>query len=425
MRNVGFMGTSTAVRLLSGLLTFAVMARALGANDFGLLMTAMAASVIVGLIASYGFANYALREIGATTRESGREVMAGVLTAKILLSAAMLGAAALMYPLIPTSWQGLFIVLLIARLFDTVTELLNVGFRATERFAAEARVATASAVVQFFLVATAMYVLPTPVAAAVAYAAARALVLVMTWMGQGNYFGGLRPAHWRQGVFRLRAAWTYALDYGLQSLFGQIDSLVLAFFFGPGVVGLYQAGMRFFLGGAQAASVLGNVAIPKLAGLWARGQPTNAFSARTQWAFIAVGMAGGLAFALVPGQLITSLLGTDYLGLQALLPWFGILFFVRLCAASSGVLLTAFGQQKTRATLTALHWIVVVALALWLLPGEGPQGWLMALIGGNAALALAYGVTLHLKTRTGVAGWAMAASVAGGAVLFALATVRA
>jgi hypothetical protein len=107
----------------------------------------------------------------------------------------------------------------------------------------------------------------------------------------------------------------------------------------------------------------------------------------------------------------------------------GITRFILSDSLTSLQTITANDCQLTQAvipaTLTALHWIVVVALALWLLPGEGPQGWLMALIGGNAALALAYGVTLHLKTRTGVAGWAMAASVAGGAVLFALATVRA
>lgn len=425
MRNVGFMGASTAVRLLFGLLSFGVMARCLGAEEFGRVMTAMAASVLAGLIVNFGFATYALREIGAASRATSRQIMAGVLSAKLLLGVAMLCTALLVLPWLPERWRGLMALLLLAQVFDAVTDLLNVGFRATGRFSQETRVATVGALLQFGLIAGSLALAPKAMVAAAAYGTARAVVLVLTWRQQRDYFGGLRPSPWREGLARLRAARAFAADYGLQALFGQVDSIVLAHYFGPAAVGLYQAGMRLFLGGAQSASVLGNVVIPRLSALRARQQNAETEVARTQAAFIGVGIAGGLVLALLPEDLVTLSLGPDFAPLVTLLPLFGLLFILRMTAAGWGVLLTVHGQQTVRAQLTLMHWSVVAAVALLMLPHQGLQGWLLALIAGNSTLLLTYGVALHATGSERVAAWPATASLISCAVLVFLATHRA
>lgn len=395
MRNIGFMGASTGVRLVFGLLTFAVLARQLGAEDFGRLMTALASAVLAGLVVNYGFANYALREIGASSPERGRGILSEVLTAKLLLGASVLLLAGSLLPFLPVHWRALIALMLLAQTFDAVTDLLNVGFRATGRFADETRVATLGALIHFALVSATVWAVPDVHAAAAAYLVGRLAVLTITWHRQRQHFKGLRPAPWRQSLQRLKAARAYAVDNGLQSLFGQVDSLVIAHFFGPSAVGIYQAGMRLFLGGAQAASVLGNVAIPRLASLHAQGQQLHRQARRVQGAFLAAGLLGALAMVACPSNWVTLVLGSDYAPLVGLLPWFALLFLVRFAASASGVLLTSLGLQTRRATWTAMHWVLIAVIAAWWIPDQGTSAWLQTLVLGNAFLAAGY--TLELQ----------------------------
>ena len=403
-----------------GLLSFGVMARELGAEEFGRVMTALAAAVLAGLVLNFGFATYALREIGAASREKERQIMAGVLSAKLLLSVVVLCSGLIVFPLLPHSWRGLLAVMLLAQVLDAVTDLLNVGFRATGRFAQETRVATVSAVLQFGFIAGSVALAPQAMVAASAYCFARFVVLLITWREQSDYFSGLRPAPWGEGLVRLRAVRLFAADHGLQSLFGQIDSIVLAHYFGPAAVSIYQAGMRLFLGGAQSASVLANVVIPRLSELLSHNQSTRSEADRSQAAFIGVGIAGGFLLALLPSPIITFLLGREFESLHSILPWFGLLFIVRLTGYAWGVLLTVHGLQSVRVVLTTFHWGVVATVAALTLPGEGLHGWLLSLVVGNATLALGYGIALKARTCERPALWPTFASLASCAALASL-----
>jgi O-antigen/teichoic acid export membrane protein len=249
-------------------------------------------------------------------------------------------------------------------------------------------------------------------------------VLGLTWRGQRQYFAGLRPAPWRRGLARLRAARAYAADYGLQALFGQVDSIVLAFYFGPAAVGVYQAGMRLFLGASQAASVLGNVAIPKLSSMRAQGLDTAKEARRVQLAFVLVGALGGLALALLPPGIVVAMFGPAYLEMTNLLPWLGALFLVRLSAAAWGLLLTVSGRQSLRACLTAAHWVVIGAVAFLVLPSTGVVGWIAALLAGNVALFITYALMLRRTTGASVQGLPLFASLASCAGLIAFAMTR-
>ncbi|RZA04229.1 MAG: hypothetical protein EOO68_08680, partial [Moraxellaceae bacterium] len=85
IKNIALMGTSTAMRLSCGLLSFVVMARLLGPDQFGILMLCFSAAGLLALLSNYGFAPYLLREIGANPG-AAVSLMSEVLTAKIILS---------------------------------------------------------------------------------------------------------------------------------------------------------------------------------------------------------------------------------------------------------------------------------------------------------------------------------------------------
>jgi len=392
VRNLALMGTSTAMRLGFGMLTFVVMARVLGPAQFGVLMLWLSVATLLALVANYGLTPYLLREIGAAP-QSAPQVMAEVLSAKLLLTGGILLLAIAALPFLDAGSRAVFLLLLGAQLADALTEFLNVGFRATNRFGHETRIASFAVLLQFGIVALLLWWQPTPLMAAAAFLVSRLAVLLVTWLAQRRYFAALRPASPAQAWARLRATRSYAVDFGLQSLLGQVDSIVLNHFVGTAAVGLYQAGMRLFNGGAQAAGVLANVFLPRAAAAAEAkdgGHGLRRESSRVQWAFVGFGLVFGLALCGLAEPLVRLLFGAQYLGLIDVLPWFGLLFFVRFFASSWGVLLTSAGAQHFRAAMNAVHWTVIGVLSVVLVPRLGLVGWLISLTVGNALLAAAY-----------------------------------
>ena len=389
LRNVALMGTSTALRLGFGLLTFVAMARMLGPEPFGQVMLWLSVATLLTLVANFGFTPYVLREIGVRPQEATR-VMSEVLTAKLLLSALVAVLGLLSVAWLETDTRIVFVALLVATLADAMTEFFNVGFRATNRFADETRLASVASLLQFSIVALAVWWVPSAEAAAAAFMLSRILVLVMTRIFLARFFSGLSAGALAAGIGRIRATAAYAADFGLQSLFGQIDSLVLNHYAGSAAVGIYQAGMRLFNGGAQGANVLASVFLPRAARVADDAGKLGIESARMQWAFVGIGLGFGILLAVAAKPLVLILFGAEFSALIDVLPWLGLLFFVRFFAASWGVVLTSAGQQRFRAIANLFQWVVVLACAVWLVPRWGVVAWVWCLVLGNLILAIAY-----------------------------------
>jgi len=389
LKNVALMGTSTAMRLGFGLLTFVVMARLLGPDSFGLVMLWMSVATLATLLANFGFTPYLLREIGSHP-ESAQQAMSEVLTAKLLLSAlvAFVGFVSLYW--VGADSRLVFMALLVALLADSMTEFFNVGFRATNRFADETRLASIAATLQFAIVAGTVWGDATAASAALAFMVSRIAVLGMTWLAQRRYFSGLRGAAIAAGIKRVREAAAFGVDFGLQSLFGQIDSVVLNHFAGPAAVGVYQAGMRLFNGGAQAAGILANVFLPRAARVANDAKQLGSESGRIQWAFVLVGLGFGLLLAGCAEFIVSFLFGGAFSELHMVLPWLGVLFFIRFFASSWGLVLTSAGAQSFRAITNLLQWIVVLVVAATAVPNWGIIGWVACLIVGNLLISAAY-----------------------------------
>ena len=387
--NIAFMGASTLLRLIFGVLTFALMARLLGPNAFGSFMLLLSVATLLALIANYGFTPYLLREIGANSAIATK-LINEVVSAKLLICLAIAagGLCALLFIDPGVRWG--FLALLLAMLVESFTDLLNVRYRVTNRFSSEARIATIAAASQFLIVTSATYYQREITIVAIAFLASRLAVLLITWLDQLQYFANLKPAPLRGALRKLKAAFSYACDLGLQSLIGQVDSLVLNHFAGPVAVGLHQAGMRIFLGGGQVANVLGNVFIPKLSGLQNDAPLFNAQAHKLQSAFLISGGLFGLTLATAATPIVHVLYGDAYTALIPMLPWFGLLFVIRFFAAAYGVLLTSAGKQTLRAKANIFHWFAIFLSAWLLVPPLGNIGWILALLVGNLMLTAMY-----------------------------------
>lgn len=394
-KNLALMAVSTGSRLASGLIAFSMLARQLGPESFGTLMLWLSIAVLLALITNYGLTPYVLREIGASPAQAETVVNEGF-TGKLLLLGPVvvisMGVVAALNP----DMSLVFALLLAGTLADSFSEFFNAGFRARDTFSVETRIATAGAIFHACVVGTAVYVSPTLTTAALAYCLSRVTILCVTSIAVTRVFARPRLTPARAALARLRSAISYALDFGMQSLFGQVDSVVLNHFLGPVAVGLHQAGMRLFMGLQQAAPILGNVFLPRAA---AQSRSREAFGRECkniQFAFLATGGVLGVALSLAAKPIVNIMFGPEYRALQALLPLFGLLLFLRFAAASWGLILTASGHQRYRTWTGLLHWIVVGVSCVLLVPDRGVSGWLLSLCVGTLVLGTTYGMRARL-----------------------------
>lgn len=403
IRNVLFMGTSTVIRLGCGMLTFVVMARQLGPEMFGIVMFWLSVSTLITMVANFGLTPYLLREMGANPSQAD-DVMNQVFAVKLLLSGIVIAGCAISLLLISEIQRLVFVFILFALLFDSITEFLNVGFRATNRFSVETKIASVTALSQFIIISLLLYLLQSIYVAAFGFMISRAITMIFTWVAQKSYFTKLRPSNLKDTLACIRKTVAYAIDYFFQSLFGQIDSLVLNFFLGPSAVGLYQAGMRVFMGGAQAAPILANVFLPKASAV-ALSNDQGKFAEEVkniQLVFILFGLGFGLSLAGLSYYIVKYLFGESFSALETLFPWLGFLFFIRFFASAWGMVLTAAGFQSYRTILNAIQWVICLLMVLVMVPKYGTIGWVICVSAGQLILGCGYcvkGITLVKPTK--------------------------
>ena len=388
-KNLALMGMTTAVRLGTGLLTFSVLARTLGPQSFGILALWLSVSALITIVSNYGFIPHVLREIGASPVSAELIINEG-LTAKLILSVPIFLLSVFAAWIFDFQHTSIFLCLLAASISDCFAEFMNASLRARDRFEIETRIASGGAVSHAVIVCTLALTFKSIEMVAWGYFLSRALILTATLTAVTSYFSRPRLVSVRASIDRLHKAFSYAMDYALQSLFGQIDSVVLNHFLGPMAVGLYQAGMRIFQVGAQAASVFSNVFLPRAAKIYSSGSGFGSESNRIQVIFISTGVLFGIVIASCAEILVSLLLGPSYTAVVELLPLFGLLFFLRFSAAAWGIVLTASGHQTYRTICGLAYWGGILALAIWLVPAYGNTGWLLSLCVCTVLLVIGY-----------------------------------
>lgn len=393
------MGISSISRLGAGLLTAAVLARLLGPESFGTLMLWVSVSILLAMVVNFGLTPYLLREIGIAP-ESSSILMNEVYTGKLALTLIMLIVVISIALILDINHLLVFLLLILSALADTFTEFFNTSFRAHNKFAIETKMATITAVLHAAIVTSIVFVYPDLTAAALAYLLSRTLVLALTRLAASKEMTQLKLVPIHVAFQRLRQATKYAIDFAFQSLFGQIDSIVLNHYVGPVSVGLHQAGMRVLMGGMTAAQVLANVFLPKAAAHSSNKEDFGDISTKMQFAYLATGTSIGMTLAIFHEPIVDLLFGPQYKALYELFPLFGLLFFVRFAAAAWGVILTALGEQQYRTTATIIHWLIIATLVPLLIPDQGNKGWLFALVIGNLCLGGMYASRVFGRVRT-------------------------
>jgi O-antigen/teichoic acid export membrane protein len=383
---------TTIVRLATGLVLFIVLAHVWGPERFGTFMYPFTIAGILVKVVDYGFLLQAARDVGKRQSEA-HAIMSRAFGAKLLLVVPAVVAAYVIAILFPggKDFGPLLAILLADAVANSFAQLLNVPLRALGRFDEEARIATLGNAIVFAAVAAVVITGRGTVTAAVVMASCRVASLLFSW----NAYRGLLGVSPRATIERtsLRASLWQGLPFGVHATVGtlnmQVDTLMVQHYLGAGSVGLYQAGMRILLGSLLVGDALNGVYLSAMARASHDRGALIRLGERMTRQLLTVGLFG-FGCILVAGPWVVRLLfGGKYDALASLLPYFGLLAFIRYGGVSFGTLLTLADRQAVRVLAVCGVMVLGLALNAMLIPRFGLTGAVTASITGHLVL---YGV---------------------------------
>lgn len=387
--NFALAGMSYVMRFGAGMAVIVVLARTIGAQEFGYFAFWLTISTLITIPANFGFPTMILREFGASPKTAG-PLLSEVLTAKILLSIAVFGST-----LVSASWLdatdfSILSLLLAAQLFDSFSEFFNLGFRRFSKFTYEARTAIFTSAAHLLVVIGLVMIFKSALAAAVAFFASRLMALLIVVWTTRTYFDDTRLTSIGAACLRIKGTWAYALEVALFTVYNQTDTLAISYFLDHTRVGIYQAGMKLVEGACRIAPVLAQLLIPQLAKEVDNHKDFSAAAWRTVGIFGAVGSAGGAVLFVGAPWIVKYVFGAEFTELQPLLPLFGLMLLCRYLETATGLLLVAYGLQHRKVWIVLGQMIFVIVAGTYAVQNKGLGGWQMANIVGLVLVIAAY-----------------------------------
>lgn len=380
-KNTIFMGLTTAAKMLSGIVVFVLMARLLGPHDFGLIAYSFTFATLLVLIVDYGFPQQILREIGSSPAKAS-QIVGEVLGAKILLSFLVLLISIIYLSFFTPRQEFAFVfeLLLLSCLVASFCELLNTVLRAIGQYKKETNIATIGSLIHFFLLLTVLLITQNVLIVGFAFFISRCIFLIVSWKAYNSSMGAITFNFEREQILKtLKVGFPYAADAGFTNFFQQIDTLIVKHFLGFSGVGLYQAATKWLQGGMQFAPVLANVYLPTLANNVSSKEKNFKYVKMLNIKMLAIGSSGWLFFTFFGANLSELVYGEQFQKITNIWPFVGFLMWVRYVAASSGVILTAYGKQNVRVYTQVVSLLVFFCIVPNLIRLYNLEGMLIAM----------------------------------------------
>lgn len=418
LRHTTFMFLSLLVKLLTGVGIFIILARIWGAGTFGAFMFPYVATTLIAMVVDYGFGLQLVRDIGRAP-DRLKEIVAQAALAKVALVVPLIIGCGIAIPLMPleNGFRSLFIVLLAASILNSFALFFSLPLRAIGNFKAETRAAVIGNALLFAMVGLLAFLREGPLAIGLAFLFARGAYVWIAWRRLTRSVGGL---DWRGTTLRaaLETLWRgfpYGVHLFLAGLYFQVDSLVIQHILGDHSLGLHQAGMRFLLAGLIMADVLTNVYLPKMTSKDLTTSERVYNMSQMMRIGTAVGCLGMVVLGVGASFIVPRVYGQDYQELIPLLPYFGIVLFIRYAGAAWALMLTVADRQALRVLAVLVALGVNLVLNFLLIPMHGLRGALFASLLTHVVLNFIYmgfvwgavrdlGVSSRIFLLFGVAG---------------------
>lgn len=391
IRGLSQIAASTLIRLATGIFTFIYAASVWNAADFGAFMYGFSVSAMLVLCCEFGFTQQILRDVGVSPPSIGA-IFSRFLAAKFFLAALLLilslPVAALFFELRGELLLQ-FMLLLLAALFTSFSDLVLSALRALGAYGSEVRASTVSNTIAVTIFIGLIASGGSPTHLAIAFAIARLAQMLFFYRIFARPWINIRTVRNNLAVSdlmaTLKAGCPYASDVFVGAALVNLDMILVARILGYVEAGVYQAAARLSQGVGVVFAVVASYFLPRMA---AEAVNRDADRVITKRLFVVTAILGAM---LMSGFFVAHIFyqsmppGSPLNVSSALLPGFAVLVVPRLLSGSLGVILTAQGKQSIRAVLYAAALLIFAACAVVFVNRIGVWG-----------VILSYGVTYSL-----------------------------
>ncbi|MEY4979186.1 MAG: hypothetical protein RLZZ352_1456 [Pseudomonadota bacterium] len=350
-KNYLLTATSIAARLSTSFILFVVLARHWGPVEYGAFVYVFSLCALLVLFVEFGLQGYLLREIAFRPKDTN-DIISCAFWVKILFIIPYLCASFIVFIFFMGDASfTLFLALSMATLILSFADFFVAPLRPLGRYDLETYIVIGTNL----LILTVLTLAVLQGYSSVTIAWLMAALRLLQWFIAYGVIKKIMPAlslvypGYQNIQQAVQKSMPYGIDGFITTAWIQIDIIMAKHLFGSHTVGLYSAGQRIVQAASAIAPVIGNVMVPKLAGIQASDQSEWKKNARQCIMTMgAVGVVMGLPLILFQDFLVLLLFGSSYQELAGLFPFLGILVIVRFLASAAGILLTGAGMQASR-----------------------------------------------------------------------------
>ena len=389
-------------KLLIQVLYFIVIARSLGAQNFGAFVGVVG---FVGILMPFGTMGSGFLLIKNVSRDKDqfRENWGNALLTTIVSGAALFGVVVLISHFFLPANIPLTLIMLVAAsdLFgNSITQICAQAFMAFERMKWTAAINALLSALRLVaaLILTTIHSKPTALEWGEFYFASTtivtllALLLVLVKLGTPAFNLTRDAAEIREGLY-------FSVTQSALTIYNDIDKAMLARLSTLEATGIYGAAYRIIDVSLTPVSAVLVAAYPKFFRLGVDGIPATLRYAKPL-VYRAVGYASLVAVALLIGApIVPLLLGGEYRLTAEALRWLAVLPLLKAVHFFLADALTGAGYQALRTAISAGVAVFNVCINMWIIPAYSWRGAAWSSIASDALLLSAFAMAVFVLVR--------------------------
>lgn len=392
-KNSFFSAITLGSRFLSNAVLFILIARVLGAEEFGDFAFASSFVGIFLVIVDYGFNLLIVKEV-AVDAAKAPELTSSIISGKLLLvmlSSIMIGCSVIILKT-PLPTIQLILILWVSSILYSFGVFFNSIFKGVNKFHLEMY---PSLLLNLGLTISIIALLVSggkSFGIAIVFLVLRVMYFVFSYR---LYIVHFNVSEIKLGILDGLKIVKETLPFGIHTilavLYFQLDTVFLSYFKGNVEVGLYQAPMRLVLASMIICEVLISSIFPQIARSFGHNTHDFETSAVTTNKFL-LAFGGWIAiFFFVYADLIIDVVyGQSYRDSITLMRLLSLVIFLRFACSGYAMFITVSDNQLLRAFGVVISLIVNVLLNVLLIPSLGASGAAIASIGTHIVLFSVY-----------------------------------
>ena len=368
------------INVLSGLAITGLLARYLGVEGFGELSLALVYFSLIGILTNFGFFTILVREISRLGRWDEDIINVWVSSGIFWSLVFTVGATTVLLCILTVvdyaPDRKLRILLMALVHFTLVLNLFDVLFRVKLKLGFSVLASVCNRLVHLSAVGVCIYYGSSLTAIVATYLLANFAGSYVLYLFSKRFLRFRFVWDSEKVVLLLRESAPLGLAHAIYVLYYRIDSLMIEWFLGIGVLGLYNVGFRFL----DYSNLLSSIFLMPIYPLMAKRFPTNnqalirIFQKSADYSAIIGGIVS-LGLIVLAKPLVHIVFGDTYRASVMVLQVFGLspvlLFYNRIC----GAMLIVLGMQgKALNTVLISCLLLTIGLNLVLIPTFGVTG---------------------------------------------------